>query len=142
MITAKQILEKKGNKVFTANPDTQVMDALRMMVDNKVGSLIIIENDQVVGVFTEQDFIRRVLLEDLDSSLTTVESAMSKNPITIEPKKTVNESLQIMTDKRIRHLPVIDENKLVGLVSIGDCVKEVIAEQEQIIDHLEHYIQS
>lgn len=142
MITAKQILEKKGNKVFTANPDTQVMDALRMMVDNKVGSLIIIENDQVVGVFTEQDFIRRVLLEDLDSSQTTVESAMSKNPITIKPKKTVNESLQIMTDKRIRHLPVIDENKLVGLVSIGDCVKEVIAEQEQIIDHLEHYIQS
>ena len=141
MSTVKQILKTKGSIVFTASPDTQVMDALKMMDEKKIGSLIIVHNDEIKGVFTEQDFIRRVLLKNIDSSKTLVETVMTKNVLTIKPQKTVNESMHLMTDKHIRHLPVIDEGKLLGVISIGDCVKEVIAEQEEIIGHLEHYIQ-
>lgn len=142
MSTVKQILKTKGSNVFTASPDTQVMDALKMMDEKKIGSLIIVHNDEIKGVFTEQDFIRRVLLKNIDSSKTLVETVMTKNVLTIKPQQTVNESMHLMTDKHIRHLPVIDEGKLLGVISIGDCVKEVIAEQEEIIGHLEHYIQS
>ena len=141
MSTVKQILKTKGSNVFTASPDTQVMDALKMMDEKKIGSLIIVHNDEIKGVFTEQDFIRRVLLKNIDSSKTLVETVMTKNVLTIKPQQTVNESMHLMTDKHIRHLPVIDEGKLLGVISIGDCVKEVIAEQEEIIGHLEHYIQ-
>ena len=142
MSTIKKILNNKGNDVFTAAPDIQVLEALNMMNEKRVGALIIVQNDKIKGVFTEQDYIRRVLLKHLDSDNTKVEEVMSKNVLTIKPEHTVTESMQLMTDKHIRHLPVIDEDKLVGIISIGDCVKEVIAEQEEIIGHLEHYIQS
>ncbi|MCL4113629.1 UNVERIFIED_CONTAM: hypothetical protein GTU68_001062 [Idotea baltica] len=142
MSTVKQILSIKGNDVFTIPPETQVMDALKIMNDKRVGALIIKEGESVKGVFTEQDYIRRVLLKELDSDKTVVNDVMTKNILTIKPQNTVNESMQLMTEKHIRHLPVIEGEKLIGIISIGDCVKEVIAEQEQIIGHLEQYIQS
>ena len=142
MDTVNKILKTKGHDVFTTTPDTHVMDALRMMNDKRIGALIIMQDEEIKGVFTEQDFIRRVLLKDIDSSNLQVESVMTKDVISIPPTQTVNASMQLMTDKHIRHIPVVDDGKLVGIISVGDCVVRVIAEQEQIIGHLEQYIQS
>ena len=142
MNTVNQILKTKGNDVFTIGPDTLAMDALTMMDEKGIGVLIIVENDEIKGLFTEGDYISRVLLKDIDSSKTLVDDVMTKNVLTITPKQTVNESMQLMIDKDIRYFPVVDEGKLLGVISVGDCVKEVIAEQEEIINHLEQYIQS
>ena len=142
MKTIKQILDIKGNKVFVTAPDTQIVDAVKEMAKMKVGALIVLQNDEIQGVITEQDFTRRVLLKDLDFENTTVKDVMTKDIEIIEPKQTVNKGMEIMTEKRIRHLPVLDDGKLVGIISIGDLVKEVIAEQETIIEQLEQYIHS
>jgi len=142
MNTVNQILKTKGNDVFTIGPDTLAMDALTMMDEKGIGVLIIVENDEIKGLFTEGDYISRVLLKDIDSSKTLVDDVMTKNVLTITPKQTVNESMQLMIDKDIRYFPVVDEGKLLGVISVGDCVKRVIAEQEETIRNLEQYIQS
>ena len=142
MNTVNQILKTKGNDVFTIGPDTLAMDALKMMDEKGIGVLIIVEKDEIKGLFTEGDYISRVLLKDIDSSKTLVDDVMTKNVLTITPKQTVNESMQLMIDKDIRYFPVVDEGKLLGVISVGDCVKRVIAEQEETIKNLEQYIQS
>ncbi len=142
MNTVNQILKTKGNDVFTIAPDTKAMDALKMMDEKGIGVLVIVENDELKGLFTEGDYISRVLLKDLDISKTLVDDVMTKNVLTITPKQTVNESMQLMLDKDIRYFPVVDEGKLLGFISVGDCLKRVIAEQNELIGHLEQYIQS
>lgn len=142
MSTVKQILTNKGNDVFTADPNTKVLDALRMMDEKGFGVLIIVEDDAIKGLFTEGDYISRALLQGLNSSTTVLDDVMTKDVQTVKPELTVNESMQIMIDKDIRYFPVVDEGKLLGVISVGDCVREVIAEQKELIDHLEHYIQS
>ena len=142
MNTINQILKTKGNDVFTIAPDTKAMDALKMMDEKGIGVLVIVENDELKGLFTEGDYISRVLLKDLDISKTLVDDVMTKNVLTITPKQTVNESMQLMLDKDIRYFPVVDEGKLLGFISVGDCLKRVIAEQNELIGHLEQYIQS
>jgi CBS domain-containing protein len=142
MKTIKQILAIKGNQVFTTNPNVLVVDAVKDMAKKKVGALIVLEDESIKGVITEQDFTRRVILQDLDATKTTVHEVMSHPVDVIQPDKTINEGMSIMTEKRIRHLPVIESDKLIGLISIGDLVKEVISEQETTIEHLEQYIHS
>ncbi|MGK0273444.1 MAG: CBS domain-containing protein [Cocleimonas sp.] len=141
MNTVSTILKTKGNIIFTASSDTQVMEALRMMDEKGIGALIIFEDDEIKGLFTEGDYIRRVLLEGLDINNTLVDDVMTKDVLTIDPKKTINETMQLMIDKDIRYLPVLEDGKLLGVISVGDCIKKVIAEQEELIGHLEHYIQ-
>ncbi len=142
MKTVNQILKTKGNDVFTIGPDMQAMDALKIMDTKGIGVLVIVENDEIKGLFTEGDYISRVLLKNLDSSKTLVDEVMTKDVLTISPQCTVNETMQLMIDKDIRYLPVTDEGKPLGVISVGDCVKRIIAEQEEIIGHLEQYIQS
>lgn len=142
MKTIKQILAIKGNQVFTTDPSARVVDAVKDMAKKKVGALIVLTNDEIKGVITEQDFTRRVVLQDLDSETITVGEVMTHPVAAIHPEQTVNEGMSIMTEKRIRHLPVIEDNKLLGLISIGDLVKEVISDQETIIEQLEQYIHS
>lgn len=143
MKTIKQILESKGNDVYVTSPDTCVIDAVKEMAKKKCGALIVLQQDDIKGVITEQDFTRRVLLKDLDTETTKVSEVMSSEVAVIEPQNTVTEGMAVMTAKRIRHLPVIDSNHaLIGIISIGDLVKEVIAEQEALIGQLEQYIHS
>ena len=140
MKTIKQILAIKGSQVFTTNPDTKIVDAVKEMAKKKVGALIVLLNDEVKGVITEQDFTRRVVLADLDNDKTLVKDVMTHPVAVIRPDQSINDGMAMMTEKRVRHLPVIENNKLIGLISIGDLVKEVISEQESIIEHLERYI--
>lgn len=142
MKTIKQILAGKGSEVYTVDPSTLVVNAVKEMAKKRVGALIVIKNDSVKGVITEQDYTRRVVLKDLDSHKITVETVMTTPVSCIKPEQNINEAMAIMTEKRVRHLPVIENEKLIGLISIGDLVKEVISEQEYIIEQLEHYINS
>ena len=140
MNTVQTIISSKDYDVFTATPDTNVMDALKMMDEKGMGALIVVEGDELKGLFTEGDYISRVLLKGIDINETQVDSVMTKNVLTIRPEQTVNESMQLMIDKDIRYLPVLDDNNLLGVISVGDCVKHVIAEQKEIIEQMEHYI--
>ena len=142
MKTIKQILKIKGDTVFTIEPSVLVVDAVKEMAQKKVGALVVLDKDRLKGIITEQDFTRRVILADLDSSSTLVDDIMTKQVCIIRPEQSVNDGMAIMTEKCVRHLPVIDNDKLVGLISIGDLVKEVISEQEFLIEQLEHYIHS
>lgn len=142
MKSIKQILAIKGNQVFTTTPDTLIVDAVKEMAKKKVGALIVMLNDEIKGVITEQDFSRRVILADLDTANTYVKDVMTFPVEVISPQQSINDGMLVMTEKRIRHLPVMHENKLIGLISIGDLVKEVISEHESTIEHLEQYIHS
>ena len=142
MKTIKQILSIKGNDVFTINPSMLVVDAVKEMAQKRVGALVVLNKDKVKGIITEQDFTRRVILKDLDSSSTLVDDIMTKQVCIIKPEQSINDGMAIMTEKCVRHLPVIENEKLIGLISIGDLVKEVISEQEFLIEQLEQYIHS
>ena len=142
MKTIKQILAVKGNEVYTIAPDTPIIDAVKEMAAKKVGALVVLEESKVRGIITEQDFTRRVILQDIDSAKTRVDDVMTRRVACIQPQQSSSEGMAIMTEKRVRHLPVIENDELLGLISIGDLVKEVISEQEFIISQLEHYIHS
>ena len=140
MKTIKQILEVKGSKVYTIDPATPIVDAVKEMADKKIGALVVIDTKGVKGIITEQDFTRRVILKDLDSEATRVKDVMTKRIDFLQPQQNTSDGLAIMTDKCVRHLPVLENEELVGMISIGDLVKEVISEQEYIISQLENYI--
>ncbi len=142
MKTIKQILAVKGNEVYTVAPDTPIIDAVKEMAAKKVGALVVLEESKVRGIITEQDFTRRVILQDIDPAKTRVDDVMTRRVACIQPQQSSSEGMAIMTEKRVRHLPVIENDELLGLISIGDLVKEVISEQEFIISQLEHYIHS
>lgn len=140
MGTVRHILQKKGNSVFSIDPNSTVYSALELMVERDVGSLLVMDNGRFVGIFTERDYARKVMLKGRSSKDTFIHDIMSEHPITVTPDATVEECMSLMTKRYIRHLPVIEENKLVGLISIGDIVKYIIEEQKFIIENLEHYI--
>lgn len=142
MKTIKEILEVKGSDVYTIDPSTPIIDAVKEMAEKKVGALVVLEATKVKGIITEQDFTRRVILKDLNSDEINVSDVMTQRITCIQPEKTTSEGMAIMTDKCVRHLPVLENGELVGLISIGDLVKEMISEQEFIISQLEHYIHS
>ena len=140
MGTVKHILEAKGNETFTIAPDTIVYNALELMVEKNVSALLVMENENLVGIFTERDYARKVVLKGKLSKETQIGEIMTKDLITVSPDSTIDECMELMTGKFIRHLPVVADNKLVGIISIGDVVRRIIQEQKSIIGHMEQYI--
>jgi CBS domain-containing protein len=142
MTTIKQLLDQKGHDVLTIGPDETVLRALELMASRNVGGLVVTENDKPVAMFTERDYARSVVLKGKSSSNTPVREVMSSKVISVRPQQTIDECMAIMTQNRFRHLPVVEDGKLVGLVSIGDLVKSIIDQQEFTIEQLKGYIAS
>lgn len=141
MKTVAQVVQsKKIKQVHTVEADSTVLNALQMMADNNIGALPVTENGKVIGVVSERDYARKCVLKGRASVGTMVREIMSSPVITVSSKQSVSDCLSLITDRHLRHLPVLDEGELVGLVSIGDLVKETIAEQEELIRQLEQYI--
>jgi len=140
MKTLKQLLEAKGREVYTIEPGARVFDALKLMADKGVGALIVTEGGRIAGVISERDYARKVILLGKSSHELQVREIMTGKVITVDPGQSVEECMALMTEKRIRHLPVTEGERLVGVLSIGDLVKEVIAAQQQTIAQLESYI--
>jgi CBS domain-containing protein len=140
MKTVRQLLQAKGREVHSISPDARVFDALKLMAEKDVGALVVLEEGRLVGMISERDYARKVILHGKSSHDIPVRQIMTPKVVTIQPAQTVEECMALMTEKRVRHLPVMEGERLVGLLSIGDLVKEVIAEQEQTIKELESYI--
>lgn len=140
MGVVKQILEGKGTEIFTITPDTSVYHALELMVEKNVSALLVMENDKLAGIFTERDYARKVVLKGKKSKETQIGEIMTSNLITVSPNSTIDECMALMTGKYIRHLPVVDDGKLAGIISIGDVVRRIIEDQKSIIGHMEQYI--
>lgn len=142
MKTVRQLLQAKGREVHSVVPDARVFDALKLMAERNVGALVVLEGARLAGIFSERDYARKVILLGKSSHDIPVREIMTAKVITVHPGQTVEECMELMTEKRIRHLPVLEGERLVGMLSIGDLVKEVIADQEQTIKQLESYIRS
>ena len=140
MTTVRQILETKGREIWSVAPDATVYDAIKLMADKNVGALMVLEGDQLRGIISERDYARKVILKGKSSKETPVKEIMSTDVITIPPERSTDECMALMTLKRIRHLPVIERDKLLGMISIGDVIKAIISEQEFTIKQLENYI--
>jgi CBS domain-containing protein len=140
MKTVKQILDAKGRDIWSVKPQDTVFESLQLMADKGVGSLLVMEDDKLVGIVTERDYARKIILEGKSSRNTTVSEIMSSKVLCVAPERTVDECMALMTDKRARHLPVVDHKQVIGVVSIGDLVKAMINEQQILIDQLQHYI--
>lgn len=142
MKTVQQMLEGKPRRLLWIAPDATVIDALKMMAENEVGALIVLDGERLVGIFSERDYARKVILVGKSSKDTLVREIMTDKVLCVRPEQTVDQCMALMTDKRVRHLPVLDHKKVIGVISIGDVVKEVISEQQFVISQLEHYIHS
>ncbi len=140
MMTVKEILDRKGRQAWTIAPGAKVLEALKLMANKGVGALVVVENDEIVGIISERDYARKVILKGLHSQDTPVRDIMTTEVYGVRPDTAAEECMALMTDKRIRHLPVCIEGKLGGIVSIGDIVKAVITEQKIAIENLENYI--
>ena len=140
MKTVAQLLRTKGHQVLSVPPDIPVFEALEVMAEKNVGALLVLEGERLVGIFSERDYARKVILKGKASKETPVREIMSSHVLYIRPEQTIEDCMALMTDKRVRHLPVMEEEKLMGVISIGDVVKAVIAEQEFMIEQLQNYI--
>ena len=142
MKTAQQILDKKGHDVWSVHPDDSVFDAIQKMANKDVGALVVIEDDKLVGIFSERDYARKVFLLGKSSPKTSVREIMVTRVVCARPEQTIEECMAVMTEKRVRHLPVLHEKQLVGIVTLGDVVKSIIEDQKFTIEELYHYIHS
>ena len=140
MTAVRHILDRKGHQVWSVHPDETVYDAIKMMADKDVGALVVLDASKIVGIVTERDYARNVFLKGRASPHTLVGEIMARDVICVEPDKSIEECMAIMTAKRVRHLPVIGTGELLGIVSIGDLVKSIISDREFVIEQLEHYI--
>ncbi|MEO6320573.1 MAG: CBS domain-containing protein [Polaromonas sp.] len=141
MTTVAEILKSKREAlVHTIKPDDSVFDALQRMADKGVGALLVMEGETIVGIVTERDYARKIALKGRTSALTMVRDVMTTAVMFVKPSHTSDECMALMTENRLRHLPVVQNDKLIGLVSIGDLVKDIISEQKFVIEQLEHYI--
>lgn len=138
--TVRQILQNKGHTVWSIAPDASVYEALQLMAEKNIGALVVLEAGELVGIFSERDYARKVILKGKSSKDTPVREIMTPKVIYVRPNHTIEDCMALMTDKHIRHLPVLDNGRLVGIISIGDVVKAIISEQEFIIEQLESYI--
>jgi CBS domain-containing protein len=138
--TVRQMLDKKGAGAHSVTPDVSIFDALSMMAKFDIGAVLVVENDRLEGIFTERDYARKLILKGLSSREAHVADLMTPNVCTITPSHTLDEVMNIMTENRFRHLPVVDHGKIVGIVTIGDVVKNVILQQEATIQQLSSYI--
>jgi CBS domain-containing protein len=140
MTAVRHIIDQKGHQVWSVHPDDTVYDAIKMMADKDVGALVVLDGSKIVGIVTERDYARNVFLKGRASPQTLVGEIMARDVVCVEPDKSIEEGMAIMSAKRVRHLPVIDDGELVGIVSIGDLVKSIISDREFVIEQLEHYI--
>jgi CBS domain-containing protein len=140
MYTVRHLLEEKGHQVWSIAPRTTVYEALQLMADKNVGALLVLDGGDVAGMFTERDYARKVVLQGRSSKTTTVGELMTPEVLYVNPDDTIENCMAIMTDKRLRHLVVMDNGKLAGIVSIGDVVKAIISDREFTIRELERYI--
>jgi CBS domain-containing protein len=138
--TVNQLLNGKNDEIYSVKPDTFVIDAIRMLNEQKVGALLVLENDKLAGIFSERDYTRKVILNDRNSSETKISEIMTSDVQTVDPSQTIDECMVIMSNNHIRHLPVLKNGEPVGILSIMDVVKNIISEKEFIIEQLEHYI--
>ncbi len=139
-VSVSQLLRGKSSGVLSVTPDTRVFDALKLMAEKNVGALLVMNGDTLLGILSERDYARKVILLGKSSHEITVSDIMSGKPVTVTPKQTVDDCMELMSSRRIRHLPVIDNARVVGVLSIGDLVKAVIEIQRETIKQLESYI--
>jgi CBS domain-containing protein len=140
--TAAQVLARKARPLVSIAPDASVFDALTLMAKHDIGSLVVLDGERLTGIFSERDYARQVVLLGKSSRETRVRDIMTHKVLCVRPDHTVGDCMGLMTAKHVRHLPVLDHKKVIGVISIGDVVKEVISEQQLIIEQLEHYIHS
>jgi len=140
MSQVKHLLQSKGNTIFSIAPDVPVLEAIKRMAEHRVGALLVMRGNELVGVLSERDYARKVILQGRSSSQTAVSDIMSGTPLTVGPDTDVFACMRLCTDSRIRHLPVVQDGAVIGVISIGDLVKAVIDEQAEQIEHLERYI--
>lgn len=140
MRSVRQILEGKPRRIISVTPDSPVLDMVKTLADHGIGAVLVMQGDELVGIATERDYARKVALKQRSSSDTLVSTIMSAPVITVDPEQQAPECMQLMTEKRIRHLPVTEDGKVVGVLSIGDLLKVVIEEQQYEIEQLQHYI--
>lgn len=140
MKLVSDILQTKGFEKWAVQPETTVYDALSLMADKDIGALLVLDNDRLVGIFSERDYARKVILEGKSSKITPVKDIMSTKVYFVSPEQTIEECMALMTSKHIRHLPVMRDERVQGVISIGDVVKAIISDQEFTIDQLERYI--
>ena len=140
MTTVQRLLQHKGHTVWSIAPDASVFEAVQLMADKRVGALMVVDRNELIGLISERDYAREIVLKDRVSRDTPVSAIMTRRVLYVRPQQTLDECMALMTEKRIRHLPVVDAGKLSGVLSIGDLVKEVIADREETIKQLESYI--
>ena len=140
MSTVKEILRTKGPEVWSMAPDATVYDALALMADKNVGAVLVMDANHLVGILSERDYARKVILHGKSSKDTSVREIMTQRVVYVRPEQTTEECMALMTDKRVRHLPVLEDDQVIGVISIGDVVKSIISEQGFIIEQLERYI--
>lgn len=137
MRTVRHLLEIKGQDLWSITPDATVYDALRLMADKDVGALLVMVDDQLEGIFSERDYARKIILQGKSSKETLVREVMTPLVFTVHPDQTIEECMELMTEKRIRHLPIVLDNRVLGVISIGDVVKDIIYRQRKTISSLE-----
>ena len=140
MTTVRQLLDQRGGKLWSIHPDATVFDAIAKMAEKDIGSLVVMDGDKPVGIITERHYARNVVLRGKTSPAMPVRDIMERHVVIARPEQSVEQCMALMTEKRVRHLPVFEEEKPIGIVSIGDLVKSIIGDQKFTIDQLEHYI--
>lgn len=140
MKRVRHLLDAKGRDVLSIAPDASVLDAIRLMAEKGIGALVVLDGDALAGIVTERDYARKVILKGRSSQTTAVKDIMTADVVTTSSDRPVEQCMAVVTEKRIRHLPVVDDGRLTGIISIGDLVKAVIADQQEAIEHLQHYI--
>ena len=140
MTTVRQLLDQKGRKIWSIHPDAAVFDAVAEMAEKDIGSLVVMDGDELVGIITERHYARNVVLKGKTSPATPVRDIMERHVIIARPEQSVEQCMALISEKRVRHLPVLEGEKPIGMVSIGDLVKSIVGDQKFIINQLEHYI--
>ena len=138
--TVGTILKRKGNEIWSVRPEQTVYEAIEMMADKGVGALLVMSNGKLAGIISERDYARKVILQGRSSRTTVIREIMTSRVISVSPGDAVDECMELMTRNRIRHLPIMEDERVIGIVSIGDLVKWLVSEQEETIEHLHNYI--
>ncbi len=136
----KHLLDRKGRDIISIKPEDSVLDAIRLMAEKGIGSLVVMKDQELLGIMSERDYARKVIIKGRSSESTAVSEIMTANVFTTSSSETVNDCMSVMTEKKIRHLPVVEDNAVIGMISIGDLVKAIISDQQEEIEQLEHYI--
>jgi CBS domain-containing protein len=140
MKLVKHLLDAKGRHIISVTPDTSVLDAIKLMADKAIGSLVVMDDGELCGILSERDYARKVIIKGRSSESTRVSEIMTATVLTTSSAQTVTDCMALMTEKRIRHLPVLEDNRVIGMISIGDLVQAIIADQQEEIEQLEQYI--